>query len=72
MAENTDKSIEKYHFPSELVMIVSTNNWKQLINADYKVGLLYISPFDLVVDGKPVITKLDRKRENGAQTRLRF
>ena len=40
--------------------------------ADYKVGLLYISPFDLFVEGEPVITKLDRKIQNGAQTRLPF
>ena len=34
--------------------------------ADYKVGLLYVSPFDLVVDGEPVITKLnEKKNEDG-------
>jgi hypothetical protein len=26
--------------------------------ADYKVGLFYISPFDLSIGGKPVVTKL--------------
>ena len=31
--------------------------------ADYNVGLLYISPFDLSVEGEPVVTKLDRKRK---------
>jgi hypothetical protein len=31
--------------------------------ADYRIGLLYISPFDLFVDGEPVITKLERKRK---------
>ena len=31
--------------------------------ADYRIGLLYISPFDLVVEGEPVITKLERKRK---------
>ena len=31
--------------------------------ADYKVGLIYISPFDLFVEGEPVITKLDRKKQ---------
>ena len=30
--------------------------------ADYKVGLLYISPFDLFVDGEPVITKLEKEK----------
>ena len=40
--------------------------------ADYRVGLLYISPFDLFVSGEPVIMKLDRKRDNGAQTRIPF
>jgi hypothetical protein len=29
--------------------------------ADYKVGLFYISPFDLFVEGEPVFTPLDRK-----------
>ena len=29
--------------------------------ADYKVGLFYISPFDLFVEGKPVITELEKK-----------
>jgi hypothetical protein len=31
--------------------------------ADYKVGLCYISPFDLFVEGEAVITKLDSKRK---------
>jgi hypothetical protein len=30
--------------------------------ANYKVGLFYISPFDLFVGGEPIITRLDRKR----------
>ena len=30
--------------------------------ADYKVGLFYISPFDLYVEGEGVITKLERKK----------
>jgi hypothetical protein len=30
--------------------------------ADYKVGLFYISPFDLCVEGEPVITKLEKKK----------
>jgi len=29
--------------------------------ADYKVGLFYISPFDLFVEGEPVIPKLEKK-----------
>jgi hypothetical protein len=29
--------------------------------ADYKVGLYYISPFDLFVEGEAVITKLEKK-----------
>jgi len=32
--------------------------------ADYKVGLIYISPFDLFVEGGPVITMLDSKRKS--------
>ena len=40
--------------------------------ADYKIGLLYISPFNLFVDGQPVITKLDRRKDDGAQSRLPF
>ena len=32
--------------------------------ADYKVGLFYISPFDLFVEGEAVITKLDRKKKS--------
>ena len=31
--------------------------------ADYKVGLFYISPFDLFVEGEAVITKMDKKRK---------
>ena len=31
--------------------------------ADYKVGLIYISSFDLFADGEPIITKLERKRK---------
>ena len=34
--------------------------------ADYKIGLFYISPFDLLVDGKPVMLKnreIDKKSE---------
>jgi len=30
--------------------------------ADYKVGLFYISPFDLFVEGEPVITRLEKKK----------
>jgi hypothetical protein len=30
--------------------------------ADYKVGLFYISPFDLFVEREPVITKLEKKK----------
>ena len=30
--------------------------------ADYKVGLFYISPFDLFVEGEPVITKMEKRR----------
>jgi hypothetical protein len=29
--------------------------------ADYKVGLYYISPFDLFVGGEQVITKLEKR-----------
>jgi len=32
--------------------------------ADYKVGLFYISPFDLFVEGDPVITKVGKKRSS--------
>ena len=32
--------------------------------ADYKVGVVYISPFDLFVEGEPVITRLDKKRRS--------
>jgi hypothetical protein len=32
--------------------------------ADYRIGLFYIKPFDLFVEGVPVITKLDRKRKS--------
>jgi hypothetical protein len=30
--------------------------------ADYRVGLIYISPFDLFVQGEAVITKLEKNR----------
>ena len=30
--------------------------------ADYKVGLFYISPFDLFVEGEPVITEMEKKK----------
>jgi hypothetical protein len=29
--------------------------------ADYKVGLFYISPFELFVEGEPVSTKLEKR-----------
>jgi hypothetical protein len=32
--------------------------------ADYKVGLFYASPFDLYVEGKAVITELDKERKS--------
>jgi len=32
--------------------------------ADYRVGLIYIDPCDLFVEGEPVMTKLDRKRKS--------
>ena len=33
---------------------------KKVDYADYKVGLFYISPFDLCVEGEPVIMKLEK------------
>ena len=30
--------------------------------ADYKVGLFYISPFDLFIEGEAVITKLEKRK----------
>ena len=30
--------------------------------ADYKVRLFYISPFELFVEGEPVITKLEKQK----------
>jgi hypothetical protein len=33
--------------------------------ADYKVGLFYISPFEVFVEGGAVITKLDRNNKSG-------
>ena len=35
---------------------------KTLDYADYKVGLFYISPFDLFVEGEPVIRKLEKQK----------
>jgi hypothetical protein len=35
---------------------------KSVDYADYKVGLFNTSPFDLLVEGEPVITKLEKKR----------
>jgi hypothetical protein len=35
--------------------------------ADYKVGLFYISPFDLFVEGEPVITKLEKKKSRSVR-----
>lgn len=32
--------------------------------ADYRVGLLYIDPCDLFVEGEQVMTRLDRKRKS--------
>jgi len=32
--------------------------------ADYEVGLFYISPFDLFVEGEAVITKLENKESS--------
>ena len=34
--------------------------------ADYKVGLYFISPFDLFVEAEPVITKVERKKSRPA------
>jgi exo-beta-1,3-glucanase (GH17 family) len=30
--------------------------------ADYRVGLFYISPFELYVEGEAVITKMEKKK----------
>lgn len=38
--------------------------------ADYRVGLLYASPFELFVDGEPVITKMEKRKKNTDQCRL--
>ena len=34
--------------------------------ADYKVGLFYISPFDLFVEGEQVIAKLEKKKSRSS------
>jgi hypothetical protein len=34
--------------------------------ADYKVGLFYISPFDLFVEGGAVITKQEEKKKSNS------
>jgi len=39
---------------------------KTLDYADYKVGLFYISPFDLFVEGEPVIMKLEKNKSRSA------
>jgi hypothetical protein len=44
---------------------VKVYDQKKIVDyADYKVGLFYISAFDLFVDGEPVITKLGRSRKS--------
>jgi hypothetical protein len=30
--------------------------------ADYRVGLIYVDPLDLFVEGEPVITKLEKRK----------
>jgi len=35
--------------------------------ANYKVGLFYISPFDLFVEGEAVITKLERRKSRSVK-----
>jgi len=35
--------------------------------ADYKVGLFYISPFDLFVEGEVVITKLEKRKSKSVR-----
>ena len=35
--------------------------------ADYKVGLFYISPFELFVEGEPVIMKLEKKKSRSVR-----
>jgi hypothetical protein len=37
---------------------------KSVDYADYKVGLVYISPFDLFVEGEAVITKVEKRRSS--------
>lgn len=40
--------------------------------ADYEVGMFYVSPFKLFVDGVPVITKLGKNKNEEDQYRLEF
>ena len=35
--------------------------------ADYKVDMLYASPFDLFIDREPIITKLNQKKNEDVQ-----
>ena len=46
-------------------MQVKIYDQKRIVDyADYRVGLIYISPFDLFGQGEAVITKLDRNRKS--------
>lgn len=46
LRSNDDSNVKVYH------------QKKEVSYADYKVGLFYISPFDLLADGKIIIEKL--------------
>jgi hypothetical protein len=44
---------------------VKVYDQKKIVDyADYKVGLFYISPFDLFVEGEAVITKMEKKKSS--------
>ena len=46
---------------------VKIHDQKRTVNyADYKVGLFYISPFYLYVEGEPVIAKLEKNKSRSA------
>ena len=65
--KNTERSIAKDHFSLDLRTKDQSNvkvyDQKKTVDyADYKVGLFYISAFDLFIVGEPVISKLEKKR----------
>lgn len=71
--ENIHITDRKHHYFSEWrtndeADVMVYQQWEPVTYADYRIGLFYIDPFELMVGGVPLIDKLPRKKKGSDDT----